>query len=107
METITADELKQRVENDEGAVVNVLRPEDYAEEHIPNSSNIPMPEAEERFPEEFEMDDDIVVYCADAECSASPDVAETLESLGFENVKDYEEGLAGWKAQGYETESAS
>lgn len=87
--------------------MNVLSREQFEEEHIPDSTNIPQAEAEQRFPAEFDENDEIIVYCASDGCQASPETAKTLESLGFENVKDYEEGLAGWKERGFETESTN
>lgn len=106
VDTVSAEEVKQRIENDRGAVVNVLAAEDYEEEHIPGTTNIPYDEVEERFPEEFDRTDDIIVYCLDESCQASPETAETLEEMGFENVRDYEEGLVGWKERGFEVATA-
>lgn len=107
VETVSADEVKRSIENNEAAVVNVLAREYFETEHIPGSTNIPGEEAEERFPKEFDEADEIIVYCASASCPGSPAVAEALESMGFENVKDYEEGMAGWKEHGYEVEGTS
>lgn len=109
VETVSADEVKRSIENDRAAVVNVLPREYFEDEHIPNSINITYGE-EERYLEEFkefDKDDEIIVYCASASCESSPEAAETLESVGFENVKDYEGGIAGWKDHGYEVESAN
>jgi len=38
-------------------------------------------------------------------CSASPKAAQKLESIGFQNVKDYDGGLEAWKEAGNPTES--
>jgi rhodanese-related sulfurtransferase len=51
------------------------------------------------------MEDEIVVYCKDKSCSASPKAAEELLSMGFQNLKDYEGGLEAWKEEGLPTES--
>jgi rhodanese-related sulfurtransferase len=96
----------ERGEEAVAAVVDVLAAEDYEDEHIPGTSNIPYDEVEERFPEEFDESDDVIVYCLDESCQASPESAATLEEMGFENVRDYEEGLVGWKERGYEVTSA-
>jgi len=48
------------------------------------------------------MDAEIVVYCANRECTASPNLAQRLEEMGYTNVSDFEEGLAGWRSAGYE-----
>jgi rhodanese-related sulfurtransferase len=103
----TAEDVKQSLEQDTAAGVNVLAAEDHDDEHIPDTANIPYDEVEERFPEEFDRSDDIIVYCLDESRQASPESAATLEAMGFESVRDYEEGIAGWKERGYETTSAN
>lgn len=106
VETITREELKEKMDSgDEFALVNVLSSEQFEREHIPGSINIPLDQVEQEFPEQFEEGDDIVVYCASPSCQASPKAAQKLESMGFTNVKDYEDGLSDWKER-YETESA-
>lgn len=55
--------------------------------------------AEEVFPYK---DAEIVVYCANADCTASPELAEKIEEMGYSNVSDFEKGLAGWENAGYE-----
>jgi rhodanese-related sulfurtransferase len=107
VETATAEDVKRSIEHDTAAVVNVLAADDYEEEHIPGTANILYDEVEGRFPAEFDRSDDIIVYCFDESCRASPETAATLEEMGFENVRDYEEGLVGWKERGYETTDAN
>ncbi|MFB6295128.1 MAG: rhodanese-like domain-containing protein [Candidatus Nanohaloarchaea archaeon] len=104
VETISRSELKEKMDSgDDFTLVNVLSEEQFEQEHIPGSINIPLDEVEEEFPRQFDRDDDIVVYCASESCQASPKAAEKLESMGFTNVADYEGGLADWKER-YETQ---
>ncbi|MDY6769312.1 MAG: rhodanese-like domain-containing protein [Candidatus Nanohaloarchaea archaeon] len=106
VDTISRDELKEKMDAGEDfTLVNVLSPEQFEQEHIPGSINIPLDEVEQEFPDRFDRDDDIVVYCASPSCSASPKAAEKLDSMGFTNVADYEGGLSDWKER-YETESS-
>ena len=49
-----------------------------------------------------DKEQDIVVYCANADCDASPKLAEKLIEKGYTRVWDFEEGLAGWRKEGYE-----
>ncbi|MDY6769783.1 MAG: rhodanese-like domain-containing protein [Candidatus Nanohaloarchaea archaeon] len=106
VDTISRTELKEKMDGgDEFVLVNVLSPEQFEEEHIPGSINIPLDQVEQEFPERFDRDEDIVVYCASESCQASPKAAEKLESMGFTNVADYEGGLADWKER-FETESS-
>lgn len=107
MDTITRDELQAKRERDDDFVlVNVLSAEQFAEEHIPGSVNIPLDQLEDEAPERLATDDDIVVYCASPSCQASPKAAQRLEAMGFENVADYEGGLSDWKDGGLPTESS-
>lgn len=106
MQTVTADKVNQQLENGHATVVNVLSQEDFEEEHILDSINIPQDNVDE-FEERFDTTDEIIVYCASESCPASPNTAEELESRGFENVSDYEGGLADWKDHGFETEQAT
>lgn len=104
--TISAEELEQKFKNDEDfTLVDVLAEDHFAEEHIPGAVNIPLDQIGSEAIERFDKDDDIVVYCKDEECQASPKAAEKLESLGFTNVKDFEAGIKGWKEAGNETDA--
>jgi rhodanese-related sulfurtransferase len=81
------------------ALVNVLAPEAFAREHIPNSINIPKGN-EDEFERRFDRDKPIIVYCASPDCDASPTVAKRLIALGFREVFDYEGGMSDWKQGG-------
>lgn len=84
-------------DNTEGyALVNVLSPESFEEEHIPGSINIPQGE-EEKFEQRFAKDKEIIVYCASESCDASPKAAEELRDRGFSKIYDYADGMKDWK----------
>ncbi len=105
--TIDRDDLEERLENDDITLAYVLSEEQYEDEHIPGSINIPLDQVEERAEDELDKDEDIVVYCASTSCQASPKAWKLLDRRGYENVWDYEEGLKGWKEAGNETESGA
>jgi rhodanese-related sulfurtransferase len=42
-------------------------------------------------------DRDVIVYCKDADCDASPKAAKRMEQLGYRNVFDYAAGKEDWK----------
>lgn len=108
MDTITRDELLELREGDEDFyLVNVLSVSQFEEGHIPGSICIPLDHLEDVAPDKFEEDDTIVVYCASESCQASPKAAELLDSLGFTDVRDYEEGLKGWKEAGLDVETGT
>ena len=107
MQTISTEQLQQKLDSDMATVLNVLPEENYTEEHIPGSINIPEDNLEDEVPERFEDDEEIIVYCIDEDCNASPRSAETIASLGFENVRDYEPGIEGWKAEDLDVAAAN
>ena len=81
----------------------------YRKAHIPGSKNLPV--GTEDFEKEVEemaggKDKEVVVYCADQECDASPKAARKLEEAGFQNVSDYEGGTDDWKQAGLELAGA-
>lgn len=83
-------------------IINALSQDAYLAKHIPGSINIPTENAEMAKEVIPYMDAEIVVYCANADCDASPNLAQKLEEMGYTNVSDFEEGLAGWRKAGYE-----
>jgi len=106
VDTISTDELEDTIENDEDFVlIDVLGEDHFEEEHIPGAVNIPLDQIALEAKKRFNEDEDIVVYCKDRECQASPKAAEKLESLGFENVRDYEPGVEGWRMAGNQVEN--
>lgn len=105
-QTISTQELEQKMENDEDFVlVDVLSEDHFEDGHIPGAVNIPLDKVALEAKQRFDQDQEIVVYCKDTDCQASPKAADKLEALGFENVLDYEVGLKGWREAGNEVES--
>jgi rhodanese-related sulfurtransferase len=106
-QTISREKLEQKLsttpdnasEQDGYALVNVLAPDVFMKEHIPDSINIPAKELD-RFEKKFSRDKEIVVYCASQQCDASPKAARELMERGFSNVYDYEGGMKSWKQAG-------
>lgn len=106
VDTISTSELESKIENSENFVlVDVLGKDHFEDGHIPGAVNIPLENIASEMLDRFEKDEEIVVYCASESCSASPKAAEKLDSLGFENVKDYEPGVKGWEEAGNELKS--
>jgi len=82
-------------------VVDALAPISYAARHLPGAINIPPAQVDElagsRIPT---LDTEVVVYCADADCDASVEVAERLIELGYRNVRHYSGGKRDWADAG-------
>ncbi len=81
-------------------LVEVLDPEEYGEAHIKGAINIPLTEIGKESTERFDPNQEIVVYCANSSCTASPTAAEKLDKLGFKKVYDYEGGKEDWMEAG-------
>lgn len=106
-ETIDLEGLKQRLDDDDSFVINVLSEDSYTKQHIPDTRNVP--EGADDFGDRIrdmvpDREAPIVVYCADEDCQASPRAAEKLVEMGYENVFDFEGGLQEWKDAGLDVE---
>ena len=99
---ITADALKEQLESDTPPVlINVLPPSAHEARHIPGSINVPVDDIGQVEDLTLNKDVPIVVYCANADCTASSNAAHLLEERGYTNVADFEDGYAGWRRAGY------
>lgn len=109
MQTISATELNRIMERDDDWVLlDVLPPDSYKRQHIPGAYNAPIgrDDFEQRTEKLIESRDaKVIVYCADSECSLSPEAGKQLERRGFSTVLDFEGGLEEWKEAGLPTAS--
>ena len=98
MKTLTANQVHQKLISDNDTVViNALGKDSFRAKHIPGSINIPAEEVEQRAEQVVpDKDQEIIIYCASPDCSASPQAAETLTEMGYTNVYDFEDGITGW-----------
>lgn len=100
MKKINLDTLINKLESDEVILIEVLNKEDYEKSHIKGAINIPLKSIGGEAKARFDEDDEIVVYCSDEECTASPTAAKKLDDLGFKNVYDFEGGKKAWRDAG-------
>jgi rhodanese-related sulfurtransferase len=104
--TITAEELKEKMDRgDHFHLVETLLPKEYEKWHLPGAINIHFNKIGKEARERFGEDDEIIVYCHDEDCNASPLAAKKLEKLGYGNVREFSGGKKAWKEAGYPTES--
>jgi len=106
---VTGHELRQKLERgDHFVLVDALAPMIYAHSHLPGAINMP-PSAvgsvrcTKRIPD---LDTEVVVYCANAECDDSIATADRLRALGYTNVHHYPGGKDEWKQLGLPLERA-
>ncbi len=106
MQTIQREEVKEKMSA--GAVlVDVLSADKFREYHIAGAINIPIGHGfNDRIQAAVpDKDQEVVLYCYDEECSASPKAGERMEELGYSNVYDYSAGKVDWKEAGLPVES--
>jgi rhodanese-related sulfurtransferase len=100
MKAITLEDLKKKLDDNNVKLVEVLDEDAYKAEHIQGAINIPLKKIGTEAKDKFDKDDEIIVYCSDYSCSASPTAAKKLDKLGFNNVYDFEGGKKEWKDAG-------
>jgi len=107
MQTINRDTLQEKMNTGDVKVVDVLGADQYNHFHLPGAINVPLGEDFESRIQQAVPDkqQEVVVYCADSKCPASPEAAKKMDSLGYQNVYDYEAGKADWRLAGLAVES--
>jgi len=100
MKTIETENLKKKLDNNEVTLIEVLEEEEYNKSHIKGAINIPLKKISFEARKKFDKNDNLVVYCSDEDCTASPTAAKKLKDSGFKNVWDYEGGKKAWKEAG-------
>ena len=104
-QTIDHTTLKRKLDtNRDLHLVEVLSEKEFNRLHIPGAEHINFNKIGKAAKERFSQDDEIVVYCADTECKASPMAAEKFDTFGFTHVYDFVEGKKGWSDAGYPME---
>jgi rhodanese-related sulfurtransferase len=103
MNLISREELKTKIDRgDDFKLVMTMGEWAFNTAHIPGSINISSREQGEGL---ISPDDEIVVYCSNEACTASPAAYHFLMSNGFTNVRRYAGGVADWQEAGYPLES--
>ena len=105
VQEVTIDDVKQRVDRAEKFnLVDVREESEWAAGHLPGAIHmgrgIIERDIEKRFPE---TDTELVLYCGGGYRSAL--VAESLQKMGYTNVKSMDGGFRGWGDKGYEIDS--
>jgi thiosulfate/3-mercaptopyruvate sulfurtransferase len=111
--TIDADSLRSEIRDKSVRVIDVRRKEDYTQDHIPTSVNLPLanllsddaPERVKKLVESLGIDDEtsVVVY-DDTFGALASRVAWTLEYLGHNDVSLLDMTYGQWKVLGLEND---
>ncbi|MDR3550758.1 MAG: rhodanese-like domain-containing protein [Candidatus Babeliales bacterium] len=95
--TITTDELELKIkQSPQVIVINVLGKMLYDDCCIAGSVNCPLRFLEEQAKSWDDKNQEIVIYCACAECDASLKACRLLTTMGFTNLWEYEKGIREW-----------
>ena len=99
---IIREELWAKIQSGADFVlVDALGPMSYAMSHLPGAVNITPDWIDDRARRRIrDADTEVVVYCADADCDSSVQVANRLVELGYRNVRHYAAGKRDWVAAG-------
>lgn len=92
---IENERLAEMREQEGTALVDVRRPEAYAEGHLPGAINIPFKELRQRYPQ-LDKAKRIVVYGSGWSDPLSTAGAKRLLSLGYDDVYEFKGGVELW-----------
>ena len=99
---ISAEDAAAKLQDAAAAIVDVREKDEWDEEHIPNAIHLSRGtielEIEEKCPDKSAM---IVCHCGGGGRSAL--AAESLQKMGYKNVRSMAGGMKAWKAAGLPT----
>ncbi|SRR6266508_683516 len=99
---ISPQDAATKSKSGEAVIVDVREKDEWDEEHIPNATHLSRGtielEIEEKVPDRNAM---IICHCGGGGRSAL--AAESLQKMGYKNVRSLAGGLKAWKAAGLQT----
>ena len=99
---ISAEEAKEMIDNGGVIVVDVRRPDEYGDRHIPGAINVPNEDISDQQPEALpDLDAILLIHCRTGVRSKA--ASDKLLKMGYTNVYDFG-GIVDWP---YETETGS
>jgi rhodanese-related sulfurtransferase len=103
LQTISSDELTDKMERDEVILLDVRPEQEYNRSHITNARSCPVPSLNERLPE-LSKEKEIIAYCRGPLCLMADRAVQQLQSKGY-RASRLEEGFPEWKAKGKPVDS--
>ncbi len=107
MQTMSTQELSDRLEASPLALFDVRGDVLYEQGHIPGAKTAPLGSLSFRVAHVMNPESTVVVYSSGGDCRLGADAAERLENLGLRNVHWYEAGLEGWRDSGRSVEASA
>ena len=99
---ISPEDAVKKLQEGEAAIVDVREQDEWSEEHIPNATHLSRGtielDVEEKFPDPNAL---IICHCGGGGRSAL--AAESLQKMGYKNVRSMAGGLKAWKSAGLPT----
>lgn len=102
MESISAQELWERIQNNDVVVLDVRPVNEFEQSHIPHSLSVPLSQLKTKL-NELPKDVDIVAYCRGPYCVLSPEAIAILKKAGINAIR-LKEGMLEWKQIGLPVE---
>src|ERR1043166_4304870 len=99
---ISPDEAANKLQNKEAVIVDVREKDEWDEGHIPHAIHLNRGTIELDI-EEKVPDPNAVIICHCGGGGRSALTAESLQKMGYKNVRSMAGGLKGWKAAGLPT----
>jgi rhodanese-related sulfurtransferase len=100
---ISVAELNERIANDDMQIVDVRRPAEYVNGHVPHAQNAPLASLDKALgPLNLRKDKLTAVICAGGYRSSA--AASLLQQQGFSNLLNVAGGTGAWVNAGYPTE---
>jgi glyoxylase-like metal-dependent hydrolase (beta-lactamase superfamily II)/rhodanese-related sulfurtransferase len=97
---ISVDELNDRIANDDMQIVDVRRPAEYVNGHVPRALNAPLASLDKSLgPLDLKKDKRTAVICAGGYRSSA--AASMLQKQGFSNLLNVAGGTGAWVNAGY------
>ena len=104
IEQVSVNELKEKLANGELQVVDVRRPAEYGDGHVPRALNAPLATLDQNARQlPFQKDKPTAVICAGGYRSSA--AASMLEKFGFTNLLNVSGGTGAWINAGYPVET--
>jgi len=99
---ISPEDAAQKLQNAEAVVIDVREKDEYDEGHIPHAINLSRGTIELDI-EEKVPDPNVMIICHCGGGGRSVLAAESLQKMGYKNVRSMAGGLRAWKAAGLPT----
>jgi rhodanese-related sulfurtransferase len=102
LEPVSREDLVDRIERGEAAVLDVRPAEEYAAGHVRGARSMPLPDLGERLAE-LPRDVEIVAYCRGPYCVLAPEALTILRANGF-TARRLVDGFPEWRLAGLPVE---